>query len=135
MLLWGRQVHDIEDLAKEGRRLTGCPYFASRHFAEDAELVFCPYRLALPPPPFPCSTDLGIQRVKDDAHLDVRIHSISRLGACVWQVLRLSYKGQCGVRAPEGAPSSKFTMTGALWLASLSLCFPVTCAGVRRMRA
>ena len=40
------QVHDIEDLGSEGRRLKACPYFAARHFAEDAELVFCPYRSA-----------------------------------------------------------------------------------------
>ena len=37
------QVHDIEDLASEGRQLSACPYFASREFAHDAEIVFCPY--------------------------------------------------------------------------------------------
>lgn len=47
-LLLGWQVHDIEDLAGEGRRVKGCPYYAARHFAEDAELVFCPYRRASP---------------------------------------------------------------------------------------
>ena len=46
-LRMGWQVHDIEDLAAEGRRVKGCPYFAARHFAEDAELVFCPYRSVL----------------------------------------------------------------------------------------
>ncbi len=38
------QVHDIEDLVAEGKRRKACPYFASRHFAEEAELVFCPYK-------------------------------------------------------------------------------------------
>ena len=38
-----RQVHDIEDLKKEGSRQRGCPYYAARKFAVDAELVFCPY--------------------------------------------------------------------------------------------
>ena len=36
-------MHDIEDLATEGRRVSGCPYFAARAFAQDAELIFCPY--------------------------------------------------------------------------------------------
>ena len=38
------QVHDIEDLVAEGRRRKACPYFASTQLAQDAELVFCPYR-------------------------------------------------------------------------------------------
>ena len=37
-------MHDIEDLVAEGKRRKACPYFASRHFAEEAELVFCPYK-------------------------------------------------------------------------------------------
>ena len=46
------QVHDIEDLKREGGRQRGCPYYAARSFAEGAELVFCPYSYlarALPP--------------------------------------------------------------------------------------
>lgn len=43
------QVHDIEDLASEGRRLFACPYFASREFAQDAEIVFCPYSYLVRP--------------------------------------------------------------------------------------
>ncbi len=39
-------MHDIEDLVAEGRRRKACPYFASTHLAEDAELVFCPYKSA-----------------------------------------------------------------------------------------
>ena len=43
------QVHDIEDLASEGRRLSACPYFASKEFAHDAEIVFCPYSYLVRP--------------------------------------------------------------------------------------
>lgn len=38
------QVHDVEDLARIGRRHGACPYYASRHLAQTADLVFCPYR-------------------------------------------------------------------------------------------
>ena len=41
------QVHDIEDLVAEGRRRKACPYFASTQLAQDAELVFCPYKSVL----------------------------------------------------------------------------------------
>ena len=40
---------DIEDLVKMGKRLKGCPYFASKIMAEDAELVFTPYNYILDP--------------------------------------------------------------------------------------
>ena len=40
-------MHDIEDLVAEGRRRKACPYFASTHLADEAELVFCPYKSAL----------------------------------------------------------------------------------------
>ena len=40
------QVHDVEDLARVGRRHGACPYYASRHLAVSADLVFCPYRRA-----------------------------------------------------------------------------------------
>ncbi|KAK9811933.1 hypothetical protein WJX73_000684 [Symbiochloris irregularis] len=43
------KVHDIEDLAKAGQYHKACPYFASRHIAGDAELVFCPYNYLLDP--------------------------------------------------------------------------------------
>ena len=43
------QVHDIEDLAKIGKRNTACPYFAARHLADSAELIFCPYSYLLDP--------------------------------------------------------------------------------------
>lgn len=43
------QVHDIEDLARIGKRNTACPYFAARHLADSAELIFCPYSYLLDP--------------------------------------------------------------------------------------
>jgi Rad3-related DNA helicase len=43
------QVHDIEDLAKIGKRHTACPYFVARHLADTADLVFCPYSYLLDP--------------------------------------------------------------------------------------
>ena len=43
------QVHDIEDLARIGTRHKACPYFAARHLADSAELVFCPYSYLLDP--------------------------------------------------------------------------------------
>lgn len=43
------QVHDIEDLAKVGKRNTACPYFVARHLADSAELIFCPYSYLLDP--------------------------------------------------------------------------------------
>lgn len=55
---WASQVHDIEDLKREGGRQRGCPYYAARSFAEGAELVFCPYSYlarVLPPPTAHCS--------------------------------------------------------------------------------
>lgn len=42
-------MHDIEDLARLGKRHQACPYFAARHLAESAELVFCPYSYLLDP--------------------------------------------------------------------------------------
>lgn len=44
-----RQVHDIEDLCKAGKRNKGCPYYLSRRLAEDAELVFGPYNYLVDP--------------------------------------------------------------------------------------
>ena len=44
-----REVHDIEDLCKAGKRQKGCPYFLSRKLAEDAELVFGPYNYFVDP--------------------------------------------------------------------------------------
>lgn len=44
------QVHDIEDLMKEGKRTVACPYFAARTIADlHAELVFCPYNYIIDP--------------------------------------------------------------------------------------
>ncbi|KAJ1676613.1 hypothetical protein EV182_007837, partial [Spiromyces aspiralis] len=43
------EVWDIEDMVREGKRVHACPYFASRDFAERAELVFCPYNYVIDP--------------------------------------------------------------------------------------
>ena len=45
----GAEPVDIEDLVKMGTRARGCPYFAAKHMAENAELVFCPYNYLLDP--------------------------------------------------------------------------------------
>jgi len=42
-------IHDIEDLAKLGRRRKGCPYYLSRKWSADAELIFGPYNYFLDP--------------------------------------------------------------------------------------
>ena len=44
-----RQVHDIEDLCKAGKRQKGCPYYISRKLSEDAELIFGPYNYFVDP--------------------------------------------------------------------------------------
>jgi len=43
------EAMDIEDLVRLGKSMKGCPYFASRILAEDAELVFAPYNYLLDP--------------------------------------------------------------------------------------
>ncbi|BDA46571.1 probable regulator of telomere elongation helicase 1 homolog at N-terminal half [Coccomyxa sp. Obi] len=43
------QVHDIEDLVRVGKDVKACPYFAARKFADEAELVFCPYNYLIDP--------------------------------------------------------------------------------------
>ncbi|CAM8972259.1 unnamed protein product [Rhodiola kirilowii] len=43
------EVHDIEDLVNVGLLVKGCPYYASRSMAEDAQLVFCPYNYIINP--------------------------------------------------------------------------------------
>ena len=42
-------IFDIEDLVKAGKRIKGCPYYASRVMAIDAEIIFCPYTYLLDP--------------------------------------------------------------------------------------
>ncbi|KAI5171254.1 hypothetical protein PAEPH01_1598 [Pancytospora epiphaga] len=39
----GDKMYDIEELRAEGKKCVGCPYYASRTHAEDAEIVFLPY--------------------------------------------------------------------------------------------
>jgi regulator of telomere elongation helicase 1 len=40
-------IHDIEDLVKMGKQNSICPYFYTRDFAADADLVFVPYNYLL----------------------------------------------------------------------------------------
>ncbi|KAI8876857.1 DNA repair helicase [Backusella circina FSU 941] len=40
---------DIEDLVRLGREVNGCPYFASRALAKEADVVFCPYNYLIDP--------------------------------------------------------------------------------------
>ncbi|XP_043711394.1 Fanconi anemia group J protein homolog isoform X2 [Telopea speciosissima] len=43
------EAHDIEDLVKVGQSVKGCSYYAARHMAKDARLVFCPYNYVINP--------------------------------------------------------------------------------------
>ena len=43
------RIHDIEDLVKLGRKVGGCPYFASSAMAKEASFIFCPYSYLLDP--------------------------------------------------------------------------------------
>jgi fanconi anemia group J protein len=43
------RVHDIEDLAALGRSRKACPYYLSRKWAENAELIFGPYNYLVDP--------------------------------------------------------------------------------------
>lgn len=45
----GDRVFDIEELKSEGRKCTGCPYYASRILNEDAEVIFAPYNYLIDP--------------------------------------------------------------------------------------
>lgn len=42
-------VHDIEDLSKMGKSRKACPYYVSRRWAAEAELVFGPYSYLVDP--------------------------------------------------------------------------------------
>ena len=43
------RVHDVEDLAAFGRGRKACPYYLSRKWASEAELVFGPYSYLVDP--------------------------------------------------------------------------------------
>jgi hypothetical protein len=43
------QIWDIEDLVTLGKRNKGCPYFAAKDLAEEAEIVFAPYNYLVDP--------------------------------------------------------------------------------------
>lgn len=51
-------VFDIEDLVEKGKKVRGCPYFASRSISSDAELIFLPYNYIFDPN---IRSSLGIQ--------------------------------------------------------------------------
>ncbi len=40
---------DIEDLVRIGRKLQGCPYYASRDLMGEAQIIFCPYNYLIDP--------------------------------------------------------------------------------------
>lgn len=43
------RVLDIEELVRIGKKLKCCPYFASKEFLDDAEIIFMPYNYLLDP--------------------------------------------------------------------------------------
>ncbi|KAI5153781.1 regulator of telomere elongation helicase 1, partial [Enteropsectra breve] len=45
----GDKIFDIEELKVSGKKCVGCPYFASRLMAEDADVVFAPYNYLIDP--------------------------------------------------------------------------------------
>lgn len=40
---------DLEDLVQVGRRMRGCPYYATRELLPGADIVFCPYNYLIDP--------------------------------------------------------------------------------------
>ena len=40
---------DLEDLVSAGRRVRGCPYYATRELLPSADIVFCPYNYLIDP--------------------------------------------------------------------------------------
>ncbi|KAL6122270.1 RAD3-like DNA-binding helicase [Nucleospora cyclopteri] len=43
------KVFDLEELKSKGKKCAGCPYFAARELAEDAEVIFAPYNYLIDP--------------------------------------------------------------------------------------
>lgn len=43
------RVLDIEELVRVGKKLKCCPYYASKEFLDDAEIIFMPYNYLLDP--------------------------------------------------------------------------------------
>ncbi|CAG7719956.1 unnamed protein product, partial [Allacma fusca] len=41
--------YDLEDFVEAGRREKACPYFATRHLQEHADIIFCPYNYLISP--------------------------------------------------------------------------------------
>ncbi|KAB7508083.1 Regulator of telomere elongation helicase 1-like protein, partial [Armadillidium nasatum] len=42
-------VCDLEDMVKIGKKLKACPYYASRHLMETAQIIICPYNYLIDP--------------------------------------------------------------------------------------
>lgn len=61
---------DVEDLCEMGGRARGCPYYAAKALAQDADIVFCPYNY-LVDPSVRKSLDIDIKGaviILDEAH-------------------------------------------------------------------
>jgi Rad3-related DNA helicase len=63
-------VHDIEDLARMGKRIGGCSYYASRDMVKHADVVFAPYNYLVDPSVrASCNISLkGAVVIIDEAH-------------------------------------------------------------------
>lgn len=75
---------DVEELCEQGRRSGGCPYFAAKALAQDAELVMCPYNYLVDPYARK-SMDLDLTDaivVLDEAH-NIEDASRSAVSGCV----------------------------------------------------
>ena len=42
-------IYDIEEIRNSGKKCGGCPYFASREIANEAEIIFAPYNYIIDP--------------------------------------------------------------------------------------
>jgi fanconi anemia group J protein len=69
---------DIEDLVQMGESVRGCPYFASRQLAEQAEIILCPYNYIIDP-----RASLMCAYAKAHAAADVRASMQIDIRGCV----------------------------------------------------
>lgn len=64
------QSWDLEDLITQGKRMRGCPYYASRELVPGADIVFCPYNYLIDPI-IRSSMDISLHNaiiILDEAH-------------------------------------------------------------------
>ncbi|KAJ1911507.1 hypothetical protein IWQ60_010100 [Tieghemiomyces parasiticus] len=101
-------VWDLEDLIKLQMSRKGCPYYATRELADDAEIVFCPYNY-LVDPLIRQATGIELEGsivILDEAH---NIEDVARGSAsCQYSALELEnicrqLKELVPVDGPEGA--------------------------------